>query len=176
MTWTLLREHDICSQVYRGDDGSTFRRDNRWKGGQSMSQLITVKSESLARVSSWWLLVFCPQPSDPPMSCPWWRDKTSTAAWCTGASRWFSRARTLRPSPRSCSRRRPQVGPLQLVRVPWPCESHHLLVLSSIDCGWISSCRLAHSSLFPHRDKSPMSLVILMLTQFTTVWMCRNVF
>ena len=71
-----------------------------------------MKSESLSRVSSQWLLVLCPQPSDLPTSCPWWKDRTSTAAWSTGASRWFSPDRTSRPSPKSCSQRRPQVGAL----------------------------------------------------------------
>lgn len=79
-----------------------------------MSCLSTMKSDLLfwadisPRHSDFSL--FCLQPSDLLTSCPWLKDKTRTAAWSTAASKWSSRARTLRRSPKSCLLRRPQVG------------------------------------------------------------------
>lgn len=154
-------------------------RGQQGMGGQSASSRHEIRKPPLSRRlrPSQWLLSSCPQPSDPPTSCPWWKDRTSTAAWSVGASRWFSPDRTSQPSPKSCLLRRPQVrGLFELYCVHWPHGKATIFFLQrALAWGWCHHVDVESSALFAHLERFPRSPGILMLTQVPAAWMYHYV-
>lgn len=133
-----------------------------------MSQPITVKSESLARVSSVnSCLMSAAQRSAHELPMVERQDIDSCLVY--GGQQMILTGQNFTAESKVVFTEKTTGRTFQLVRVPWPCKSHLLLVPSITDLGWILSRRLANSALSPPQDKSPMPLVILMLTQFTIV-------